>query len=302
MPAFGANTALLGAAIVALVGLCLWRLRSVNLLMLRQRQQLQEAEAQQHRDASRLQSLQKELGAQRQQAVAASRDSACVRKKNHEQQALVKAIREELRDARRQQLEAQNSRPAFGAGGTRRAKGDPTRTAADGVSRTSLLQAPAAQNSAISDGPQAAVLSVSAEHVPATSDASQAAPSQAAAARPPEAALAAAQLSLAGLTEKLLLAQQAAAVAEIEVKKLRRRSEDLRRIDIINRSKQELLQDKLHTMGRRYYDAISEVAMLRGEVAPQPPAAEPTQSLFGGEDEAAAVASALRPTGKSLDN
>jgi hypothetical protein len=264
MPGFGAHTALLGATLVAFVGLCLWRLWHVNQLMRRQRQLLQKVEAQHHEQSCRLQSLHKELVTQRQQAVEASRDSACVRKKNHEHQAFVKTLREELRDARRQVQEAQSSRPAFGEGGGRRVKG------------------------------------------PAVTDAAQSVAPAAPTARKPaadsESPLAAAQLNLARLTEKLLLTQQSAAAAELEVKKLRRRSEDLRRIDIINRSKQELLQDKLHTMGRRYYDAISELAMLRGEVAPPPPVAEPTQSLFGAEDEAAAVALNLRLSGKTLDN
>jgi DNA repair exonuclease SbcCD ATPase subunit len=53
--------------------------------------------------------------------------------------------------------------------------------------------------------------------------------------------------------------------------KTRRRAEDLRRIDIINRGKTGLLEDKLKTLGRLYYEAISELAVLKGQVQPPRP-------------------------------
>lgn len=51
-----------------------------------------------------------------------------------------------------------------------------------------------------------------------------------------------------------------------ELHRLQRRAELLRRIDIVSKGKVELLEDKLRTMGRRYYDAVSELALIKGEV------------------------------------
>jgi predicted nucleic acid-binding Zn-ribbon protein len=56
-----------------------------------------------------------------------------------------------------------------------------------------------------------------------------------------------------------------------ELKSLRRRVEGLRRIDLISTGKIELLEDKLRVLGRQYYDAISELAALKGEVQPPAP-------------------------------
>ncbi|MEZ4270246.1 MAG: hypothetical protein R3C68_02050 [Myxococcota bacterium] len=51
-----------------------------------------------------------------------------------------------------------------------------------------------------------------------------------------------------------------------ELKRIRRKLEDYRRIDTLTRGKTELLEDRLAHLGKQYYDAVSEVALLKGEV------------------------------------
>ncbi|MBN1960619.1 MAG: hypothetical protein JW841_06710 [Deltaproteobacteria bacterium] len=52
-----------------------------------------------------------------------------------------------------------------------------------------------------------------------------------------------------------------------ELSKLHHYAEQLRRIDIISKGKVETLEDKVSSLGRQYYEAISELALLKGEVA-----------------------------------
>jgi hypothetical protein len=67
---------------------------------------------------------------------------------------------------------------------------------------------------------------------------------------------------------RLTTASEAAATHKQTALRLQRKTEDLRRIDLIGRSKLELLEDKLRALGREHYEAISELAALKGEVAP----------------------------------
>jgi DNA repair exonuclease SbcCD ATPase subunit len=55
-----------------------------------------------------------------------------------------------------------------------------------------------------------------------------------------------------------------------EMKTMRRQLENYRRIDLMTRSKFETLEDQLNQMGRKYYDAVSEVALLKGEIVGAP--------------------------------
>jgi len=53
-----------------------------------------------------------------------------------------------------------------------------------------------------------------------------------------------------------------------DMRQAARRMEGFRRIDILTKNKLELAEDKLAQLGRDYYDAISELAALKGEVVP----------------------------------
>ena len=59
--------------------------------------------------------------------------------------------------------------------------------------------------------------------------------------------------------------------AKAEVKDSRYRVERYRRVDIMTKNKTGVLEDKLLTLGRQYYDVISENAALKGDVQPPRP-------------------------------
>lgn len=59
--------------------------------------------------------------------------------------------------------------------------------------------------------------------------------------------------------------------AKSELRRSKRRVDEYRRADLVARSRSELTDDKVRHLGRRYYDAVSELAALKGEVAPPPP-------------------------------
>jgi myosin heavy subunit len=80
--------------------------------------------------------------------------------------------------------------------------------------------------------------------------------------------------ALRGQTAELEKEREAARLARVEVKSMQRRVESLRRVDLISTGKIEVLEDKLSHLGRQYYDVISELAALKGEVRPPPPAEE----------------------------
>ena len=58
----------------------------------------------------------------------------------------------------------------------------------------------------------------------------------------------------------------------------RRRCEDLRRIDIISRSKLAILEDRFGAQSRLYYEVVSELAAERGEVVPPGRCKSPIQA------------------------
>lgn len=56
-----------------------------------------------------------------------------------------------------------------------------------------------------------------------------------------------------------------------ELKDARYRVERYRRIDLVKQREHELVDDRLLTMGRLYYDAVSAIAAMKGEVVPPKP-------------------------------
>ena len=61
--------------------------------------------------------------------------------------------------------------------------------------------------------------------------------------------------------------------AREDLKELKYRVERYRRVDIMTKNQLELSTDKLLTLGRQYYDAVSELAAAKGEVVPPKPKA-----------------------------
>jgi len=56
-----------------------------------------------------------------------------------------------------------------------------------------------------------------------------------------------------------------------DLKDARYRVERYRRIDLIKQREHELVDDRLLTMGRLYYDSVSQIAAMKGEVVPPKP-------------------------------
>jgi hypothetical protein len=73
------------------------------------------------------------------------------------------------------------------------------------------------------------------------------------------------------LETKLTENKKYVAKVKAEVKETRFRVERYRRVDIMTKNKTGVLEDKLLTLGRQYYDAISEIALLKGDVKPPRP-------------------------------
>jgi predicted nucleic acid-binding Zn-ribbon protein len=59
-----------------------------------------------------------------------------------------------------------------------------------------------------------------------------------------------------------------------ELKRLRRRAEDYRRIDVVTQGKMAAFEDRINHLGRQYYEACTEIAVLKGEVPRVPPPQE----------------------------
>ena len=79
-----------------------------------------------------------------------------------------------------------------------------------------------------------------------------------------------AQTKIGELKKTLHVEREKEKTDQNELKAMRKRIEDYRRIDMISKSKMDVLEDRLHHMGRQYYDTVSELAVLKGEVAPPP--------------------------------
>ena len=73
---------------------------------------------------------------------------------------------------------------------------------------------------------------------------------------------------ISSLEELLNLERDQVKAYKRDMRQAARRMEGFRRIDILTKNKLELAEDKLAQLGRDYYDAISELAALKGEVVP----------------------------------
>jgi hypothetical protein len=199
----------------------------------------------------------KHLATQMEGVKAALRDSkqelGAQRKKTHQAQEALRAAQLALREQIKLREAAQNERPAFAE-----IKPRPPVQAAP-VPATKKAVAKAEPDHAQPPVPSAESLALQAQ-------------------------LETLKRQHANLSQAFEQAKQAAQTQKQNAMRLQRRHEDLRRIDIISRSKVELLEDKLRGMGRQYYEAISELALLRGEVAPLKPQGLPLASpMFNGD-------------------
>jgi chromosome segregation ATPase len=88
-----------------------------------------------------------------------------------------------------------------------------------------------------------------------------------------------------------------------EQRRMKKKVDDYRRADIVNKSRVELLNDKLGSMGRQYYDAVSELAALKGESAPpapRPPAEKTPEAESSASDDDPAEEDDVRALSQEL--
>lgn len=214
--------------------------------------------------AERERKAQKDLEAKREELREQKQELGQLRKKNHALQEEQKKLRDDLREANRMRLEVQNARPAFAEVEERK----PAPKAAKAVEKVHV------------DADVAAAHPVAAPVVaPVAIDPN------------PEllARLSKIETDKQALETQLHSERQAANTQREELKKLRKRSEDLRRIDVMTKSRMDLMEDKLRGLGRQYYDAISELAAVKGEVVPpRPRELRESEESAGAAHEAAA--------------
>lgn len=83
-------------------------------------------------------------------------------------------------------------------------------------------------------------------------------------------ALAAAEQAIADMRGQQQALQQDLKEARRREARQAKRIEDLRRVDLMSRGKIEVLEDKLKRLGRELYEAISALAVAKGQVSPVP--------------------------------
>lgn len=246
--------ALVGCATVLVLGGL--RYRGLTAQYAAQNEQLRTQTAALQAAQEQVQSLRQELDDRVREAQSLKQDSGAQRKKNHAMQEEIKRLRATVREETERRIAAQNSRPAFAEPVSK-----PERTAPP-VKAPPVIVAAAAPVAPPAPGPSELALTVQIKTL--------------------ESQLNALQKSVTD--ERALMA-----TLKDELRKTRKRAEDLRRIDIITKSKMEVLEDKVADLGRANYEAISELALLKGEVQPPRPKETPRRpSVF--ETDAAAAA------------
>lgn len=170
------------------------------------------------------------------------------RKKNHAHQAELRAAQQQLKEMQKRLHDALHQKPAFAE-----PKIEATQAAPTIEKAKPQVETPAAEIAPTPVAPTPSQLALQAE-------------------------LEALRREHHALQETLDVSRKASRTHKDALTRLRRKHEDLRRIDIISRSKVELLEDKLRGLGRQHYEAISEVAALKGEVRPPRPS-EPKEAV-----------------------
>ncbi len=205
------------------------------------------------------------LAGERQEEVGSlKRELGAQRKKVHAAQEEVRTLREEMRAQMRTEDTRRTSRPAF----------EPAPVAPP----------PAAAPERHTPPPPTPVVAA------ASDSASAQALEKIEALRTRVDSLVAENTRLAG---SISSAHEQSQQARVDARHARDYAEKLRRIDVISKSKIEVLEDKLNALGRSHYDAVSELAALRGEVVPpRREHHEPAERPFGESSDSDAVLAA----------
>jgi hypothetical protein len=230
-----------------------------------------------------------------------------LRKKNHTATEETKALREQLRAQADERDRLLAARPAFEAAPAKAKTGKPARPtgAAVAASGDAAAVAPSASSVASTAAVVPAATTTTGETnagAPATKAESQAlgqtkAPAQTQGqgeARGEASASAAADSELtarhakleserATLAAALETARETVERQKVELAHVKHYAEQLRRIDMISKGKVEILEDKVASLGRQYYEAVSELAVVKGDVVlPRPGRAHQAKRAGGG--------------------
>ena len=255
--------ALLISVVVMVVGGLRWRALVADHTT--QTQQLQQQNDLLRALQEQVQKLRTDLDERQREVQSLRQESGAQRKKNHVTQDEIKRLRASLKEETERRVAAQNTRPAFAEPAAPKLIAAPTKPIEAKQARATEAKQEPKQEAAASQAPSA--------------------PEP----RPAELALQAQVKSLETQLahQKQTLGDERVLMSGLkdELKKLRKRSEDLRRIDIITKSKMEVIEDKMRHLGRAHYEAISEIALLKGEVRPPRPRERPRQvSMFEAPD------------------
>lgn len=233
----------------------LWRRwRQTADTLLRAERDLETGRAEHATLQQRLEQQRQKLEDKQREAQELKRELGAQRKKNHAAQQETKSLRQEMRDSLRQRQTAQAARPAFEP--EKQATPPPT---------------PAPQQPQPVTG-EPAPKEDSSERQRAQQEAREVAVQQL-------------EQRLERVQEQLTRTNEQARDAKRAATRQRELAEKLRRVDLISKNRIELLEDKLKALGRAYYEAVSELAVLKGEVQPPPPV-EMTLPAFSREDGA----------------
>jgi predicted nuclease with TOPRIM domain len=222
------------ASFVAIVTVT--RLRAVQRELSKVRKESAEAQETAKGLHARERDLQKRLDERHEELRDVKQDLAGLRKKHHTSQEESKGLREQLRVKTDERDRATHSRPAFETTPSAPAA-KPKPVVKEEVKETKPADAPAVEKVAAEVNGRLEKLE--AEH----------------------------QELMAELDSE----RQRARTQKAELHKLRTFTEQLRRIDLISKGKVEVLEDKVAGLGRQYYEAVSELAAVKGEVVPPSP-------------------------------
>ncbi len=218
---------------LAVVAVLLGRLRAQSANLKQLATALQTTQEAQRALESKEREQQKKLEERALEIQNLKQDTAAARKKHHQAQEEAKRLRESMRSQAKERDKMLTSRPAF----------EPTTKDAPPkpVDKEKTAPDKPAKPAVAADANQE--LKTRAEEL---------------------------QGKLADLEAALQEERQRGKQMKIELTKTRRWAEQLRRVDVVSKSKLEVLEEKAAHLGRQYYDAVSELAALRGEVVPPP--------------------------------
>lgn len=189
------------------------------------------------RDAGKASSRQSETLVERQEEIQSlKRELGAQRKKAHATSEELRDLRDEMRERAREDETKRRSRPAFEPA----ANPEPVNKAV----ATPPAEKPAPQPMVT---PPAPVVDESASLRARLTDREH---------------------EIKRLTQAVAIADEEVRAARRELRRATEHSEKLRRIDVISKNRIELLEDKLKMLGRNHYEAVSELAALRGDVQP----------------------------------